>query len=127
MPATSSIGSFSFIKLAGNPEAIKMAIEVVERKGIDGFEAWNTGFRGREFVLESVVDQATQTKAQELMSLYTRSVGSTQRLNWEGSFFGNVLILNVSQLQAQALASSTGGIAGGGAILRASWTLRTVS
>ena len=127
MPATSSIGNFNFIKLSGNPEAIKMTIEVVERKGIDGFEAWNTGFRGREFVLESFVDQATQTKAQELMSTYTRAVGTTQRLTWEGSFFGNVLVLNVSQLAAQRLASSTGGIAGGGALLRASWTLRTVS
>lgn len=126
--ALNSIGNFVFLKLEGNPVGATENVSVQIRPGLDGFELWKEGNRGRPFPLLSIVDQVGMSIAQTTMASYRTLVGGNAvPLYWADEFFGNVNVLDVQQFDLFKVAAASGGFAiPSGAVLVAQWTLLVV-
>ena len=125
-----SIGSFTFLSLDGPVEGPSEQLVVVARAGVDGVAVWQSGRRGREFVLRSAKDFATQAAAAtEFEGYQALQGGNPVAMEWKGltlSASHRLLVERVERLQQEPIVGGIGGVASPRVLLICLWTCRLV-
>jgi hypothetical protein len=118
----SSIGSFDFRALHGQPEEIKEQVEVLARAGVPGVAIVKTGQRGRQFTVRSVTGVADTIEGRNFYYDYTLLIGQDpQPIVWGGMTLGyRVAVIDVRQTALRTVLCDTHGA---GAILECEWDL----
>jgi hypothetical protein len=127
-----SIGDARFLDMSGMPDFVKLALEVIERPGIDGAAFLDYGYRGREFNVRTKVDCIDYPAAVECFADYCTLVGGDP-LNV--FYMGQSLLrfnvkFQVLDVRAVTVCQMAGGIGGlhppSQGLCEADWTLKCV-
>lgn len=121
---------FGFLELTGALIPVTQQLERLVRPGTNGIGVVYTGKRGEPFTVQTRVDAAHTAAALTILAAYKSVVGTKKDLYYSRTFWGTVLIGNVSLINVERTATIVGGLnvpsAGSGAILTAAWTLETL-
>jgi hypothetical protein len=126
---SASIGDHQFLRLAGNPEAIKERLVLLARPGVPGVAIWKSGQRGEPFTLRSIVDQANGPAAWSTYLAYCQLIGKDPvDLVWSGMLLTTettkIAVLDVRQVRLIGLLGAIGGLnAPSHALLECEWNL----
>lgn len=109
------IGSFYFIELAGNPEAVKQQIALYTRSGVDGVTVVDDGARGTPFVLRSKVDCTSYSVGRATYLAYRQLIGASPvDMTWQdlelASEDVSFCVLNVTQQVLRPILVASGGL-----------------
>jgi hypothetical protein len=113
---TNSIGTFTFLKLDGNPEPLKEECIVLSRPGVEGVAVWKTGRRGVKLTLRSSVDAADLDAARALVPAYQALIGADAvELVWCDIELADVesfqvIVLDVRPVEVKAIIGGVGGL-----------------
>jgi hypothetical protein len=129
------IGPWLFISMEpGPPEGFAEQIAVEARSGVNGYDMWKTGQRGRPFAVITRVDPPGATIAAALAAgraryrQYEALVGQGPQVivwaNLPETF--RVIVQNVRRLGLRPVVGGKGGLNNGQAILEVEWTLIAV-
>jgi hypothetical protein len=126
---SASIGDHQFLKLSGNPEAIKERLVLLARPGVSGVAIWKTGQRGEPFTLRSIVDLQDGPSAWSTYLGYCQLIGQEPvDLTWAGMTLTTektkVAVLAVRQVRLIGMLGAIGGInPPSNALLECEWHL----
>lgn len=121
---------FGFLDLSGGLVPVTQQMERLVRPGTNGIGVIYTGKRGEPFQVQTRVDAAHSAAALTILAAYKSVVGTKKDLYYCRTFWGTVLVGNVTLISVEKTATIVGGLnvnsSASGALLTVAWTLETL-
>jgi hypothetical protein len=118
-----SIGTAEFQDLVGTIYPRQAQIELIDRPGVDGVGARNTGTKGKPFKLVSVTYHANFAAAASAMTDYIALKSSLQILVRNDEVFGSALVQDVTEATPPQAVYNVAGAIGAQCRAEVEWTL----
>ncbi len=118
-----SIGTAEFQDLVGTVYPRQAQIELIDRPGVDGVGARNTGTKGKPFKLVSVAYHDNFDSATAAMADYITLKSSLQILVMNGTLLGSVLVQDVTEANPRQAVYNVAGAPGKTSRAEVEWTL----
>ncbi len=118
-----SIGTAEFQDLVGTVYPRQAQIELIDRPGVDGVGARNTGTKGKPFKLMSVAYHDNFAAAITFLSDCLTLKGSLQILVRNGEVLGSVLVQDVTESKPPQAIYNVAGAPGKQCRAELAWTL----
>lgn len=123
--ATRRIGYSYFNDLRGQISPPARQLEAFKRAGQDGTGYVDTGERGKESSLTSVVFLSAQSQVNLEKQEYSALVGDVVSIvDGNGTYWANVMVVDVGEFEDKALAAGAGGALGAAVRFTARWTVQ---
>ena len=125
---TNTIDAFEFEDIRGSLQPESEELELFSRPGKDGSTVRLTGVRGRPTQIQTLHYVADFTAAKNAISAYVQlKDGSNVEIVQHSVNFGNFRILDVVEIQAQAVANVIGSIIPGAGVMQiCQWTVQHI-